>query len=139
MSDPTVNPTSRDLAERLLAYEAVKADHSRVPPLPVARVVETLRYSLSKLAGEAGFRALLTRAVTLAKSQAPGLSTVQIQPDGSLQGFPDPTTDELAQAYIILVANLLGLLITFVGEPFTRTLVQDAWPDLLADNRSAEK
>jgi hypothetical protein len=27
------------------------------------------------------------------------------------------------------VAQLLGLLVTFIGEPLTLRLVRDAWPD----------
>jgi hypothetical protein len=30
---------------------------------------------------------------------------------------------------VIVVAQLLGLLVTFIGEPLTLGLVGDAWPD----------
>ncbi|HVK09314.1 MAG TPA: hypothetical protein VM597_11100, partial [Gemmataceae bacterium] len=31
-----------------------------------------------------------------------------------------------------VVAHLLGLLVTFIGEPLTLRLVRDAWPDVSA-------
>jgi hypothetical protein len=33
----------------------------------------------------------------------------------------------------VVVAHLLGLLATFIGEPLVRRLVRDAWPDAPGD------
>jgi len=97
---------------------------------------------LSKFTGSAGFWSLLSRAVVLAKAEVPSLRTVQIRPDGSLAGFdeikPDPNAREhdagaLEQGRVALVAHLLGLLATFVGESLTQRLVCDAWPDASID------
>jgi len=80
--------------------------------------------------------------VVLAKAEVPSLRTVQIRPDGSLAGFdeikPDPNAREhdagaLEQGRVALVAHLLGLLATFVGESLTQRLVCDAWPDASID------
>jgi hypothetical protein len=39
-----------------------------------------------------------------------------------------------------LVAQLLGLLVTFIGEHLMLTLVRDAWPDLpILDDGTLEK
>jgi hypothetical protein len=51
------------------------------------RVYEKLRQSLVAFAGTAGFQSLAFRALTLAKSEAPGLRAVQIAEDGSLHGL----------------------------------------------------
>ena len=32
-----------------------------------------------------------------------------------------------------VVAHLLGLLVTLIGEPLTRQLVRDEWPDAAVD------
>ena len=93
------------------------------------RVSEKLRRPLSTLVGSSGFRSLLARALTLAKAQAPGLSAVQIKPDGSLEGLSDLRNQDQA-AGVILVAQLLGLLVTFIGESLMLSLVLDAWVDL---------
>ena len=93
------------------------------------RVSEKLRRPLSKLVGSSGFRSLLARALTLAKAQAPGLSAVQIKPDGSLEGLSDLGNHDQAAAGVILIAQLLGLLVTFIGESLMLSLVLDAWVD----------
>lgn len=123
----------RDLALRLLAYEAA-ADKSSMPTESGAfRVYEKLRRSLCALAGVAGFRSLASRALTLAKTEAPGLSAVQVTADGSLEGFGDIEgridKDQASEGGVILVDQLLGLLLTFIGETLTLRLMQDVWPD----------
>ena len=86
---------------------------------------------------------LLSRALVLAKAEVPALKVVQVSPDGSLAGFeeikPDPDAGEhdaeaLAKGRVVLVAHLLGLLATFVGESLTRRLACDAWPDASLDS-----
>ena len=127
MSRPGPTPKIRQLALRLLSYEAAIPSE---PPMPAAlRVSEKLRRPLSTLVGSSGFRSLLARALTLAKAQAPGLSAVQIKPDGSLEGLSDLGNQDQAAAGVILIAQLLGLLVTFIGESLMLSLVLDAWPD----------
>ncbi len=94
-------------------------------------VSEKLRRSLSTLAGSSGFRSLLARSLTLARAQVPALSAVQVQPDGSLAGFGELGSED-QDAAIILIAQLLGLLVTFIGEGLVLSLVLDAWPDFTA-------
>jgi hypothetical protein len=72
---------------------------------------------------------LLVRALTLAKGQVHGLGAMQVKPDGSLDGFIDPgNLIPSPGAGVMLIAELLDLLGTFVGEAFTLRLVLDAWP-----------
>ena len=127
------SPKIRELAERLLVYEAARANLSE-PNMPaVLCVSEKLRRPLSTLAGSSGFHSLLARSLTLAKAQAPGLSAVQVKPDGSLEGSTDlGSQDQDAEAGVILIAQLLGLLVTFIGEGLMLSLVLDAWPDFTA-------
>ena len=77
----------RDLAHRLLAYEAVAGKTSEPMESATLRVYEKLRRRLSALAGVAGFQSLASRALTQAKADAPSLSAVQVTADGSLQGL----------------------------------------------------
>ena len=119
-----VLPAIRNLARRLIALEAARTE----PMGEAARVCDRLRVPLSKLAGVAGFRSLLTRALAMAKVEIPSLNGVHARPDGSLGGF-EAGFEGGAEAEVAVVAHLLGLLVTFIGEPLTLGLVRDAWPD----------
>ena len=88
----TTPPEMRDLAHRLLAYEAVAGKTSEPMESATLRVYEKLRQSLGAFAGVAGFQSLASRALTLARSEAPSLSAVQVTADGSLQGLGEIET-----------------------------------------------
>ena len=78
-------PQTRDLALRLLAHENAAGKTSEPTEFAAFGVCERLRQPLITLAGLAGFRSLLSRALTLARAEAPSLSVVQVAADGSLQ------------------------------------------------------
>ena len=118
--------TTRELAQRLLAYEAVEGGVANADTQTVCRVCDKLRHPLTTLAGAAGFRSLLARALTLAKRESPVLGAWEVKSDGSLQGL----NGEAAQAGAVLIAQLIGLMITFIGESLTLRLLHDVWPDL---------
>jgi hypothetical protein len=129
----TASPAIQNLARRLIALEAARDDPSGAHTPGAVRVLETLRAPLSRLAGLAGFRALLSRALALAKAEDATLNTVQVREDGSLEGFAGdrhgPAAGAGEDGAAVVVAHLLGLLATFIGEPLTTRLVCDAWPD----------
>ena len=132
MNKTNPNCKMRDLAQRLLAYEAALTS-SEENTSEVFRVSEKLRRSLSTLAGAAGFRTLLARALALTKAHAPCLTAVQVKPDGSLEGLSNlDDGGEVAEAGALLIAQLLGLLVVFIGENLVLRLVLDVWPDLPA-------
>ena len=118
---------TRDLAERLLAYENAAGKTSEPAEFAALGVCERLRQPLITLAGVAGFRSLLSRALTLARAEAPSLNAVQVAADGSLQGLdelrPRVDADQAREAGIILITQLLGLLVRVVGEAVTLQLV----------------
>ncbi len=118
----------RDLARRLLAA-CQTASGSHVDEAAV--VVEKLRLALVKFAGTDGFISLMRRALVLARTDVPALKFVKLDADGRLEGLEQivadqPTEDE---AVVTLISHLLGLLVTFIGEPLTVGLVRAAWPD----------
>jgi hypothetical protein len=82
----------RDLAHRLLTYEAGAGKTSEPMDSPTLRVYEKLRRGLGEFAGVAGFHSLATRALALARTEAPGLSAARISADGALQGLAWPGT-----------------------------------------------
>lgn len=138
----SASPSSLELAQRLLALEAARAKKhqgakraaSRAEP--AVRVCEELRAVLTVFAGAAGFRSLLTRALTLAKAEEPSLAAARVLDDGSVAGLDKVRVKNgsggTAAAGQVLVAQLLDLLVIFIGEPLTVRLVRSAWPELPA-------
>jgi hypothetical protein len=119
-------PVTRELAQRLLAYEAIESEAFEATEPASFRVYEKLRRPLCALAGVAGFQSLASRALTLARSEAPSLRAVQITADGYLQGTSELDLQlddrEAGEEEVILIAQMLGLLFIFIGEALTLRL-----------------
>ncbi len=125
----TTTPAIRDLARRLIALGAAREEPMVAGGNGPERACEVLRMPLAKLVGVAGFRSLMSRALTLAKAEVPSLGAVRVRPDGSLEGLNGIGRPEDAEAGTVVMAQLLSLLVTFIGEPLTMRLVHDAWPE----------
>ena len=84
--------------------------------------------------GNGGFRALLSRALALASAEVPWLSAVHVDGDGALDGLAELEAQvdpgEIAEGRVVLLAQLLGLLVAFIGEDLTLRLTREAWPKL---------
>jgi hypothetical protein len=132
----TTSPAIGDLARRLIASEAAR-EPSDGPVGATVRACDRMRVPLAKLVGVAGFRSLLSRALAMAKAEAPALDGVRVRPDGSLEGLDASERTMNEEAGVLVVARLLGLLVTFIGEPLTLLLVRDAWPDATVDGIDA--
>jgi len=137
-------PRMRYLARYLLTYEGMSAKSSESMESATLCVYEKLRQSLSALAGVAAFESLAFRALTQAKSEAPSLWAVQIAADGSLQGLGefepqiDIDKDLAGEGGTILIDRLLGLLLIFLGEALTLSLLRLAWPGAALDDCNSE-
>jgi hypothetical protein len=129
---------TRELARSLVASEADAATTPLLTEPATVRVYERLRRQLGAPVGIDGFQALASRALALAKSESPRLSTVQVTANGGLRGLgeveSEMNADEDGEAGIILIAQLLGLFLTFLGEATTLRLIEDL--RLQADNRT---
>jgi len=133
---------SRDLARSLVARETDAISTALHTEPATVRVYEKLRRQLGAPVGADGFQALASRALALARSEAPRLSAVQVTVNGRLRGLGEveSQTDagEDGEAGIILIAQLLGLFLTLLGEATTLSLIEDlriqadAEPDLHA-------
>jgi hypothetical protein len=133
-------PETLDLSRRILTFETAEGEPSGPTRAATVRVYEKLRQHLCALAGVVGCQALLSRALTLAKAEAPGLSKVQVTADGHLQGLselaPQIGTDQAHEGEVILLAQLLGLLLSIIGEALTVRLVQNLAPHLTVAAKS---
>jgi hypothetical protein len=120
---------TRDLARSLIACEADETKASVHAEPATVRVYERLRRQLCASVGVDGFHALASHALALAKAESPVLSAVHLAADGGLRdlgGVESRTdVDQEGEAGIILIAQLLGLFLTFLGEATTLRLIED--------------
>jgi hypothetical protein len=128
----------RDFAERLIAYETRENKSSETKTPAAFPVGEKLRPHLARLMGKVGFRELVSRALALANAEVPWLRAVHVKVDGSFEGLDELGTqfdpDEIFEGRVVLLAQLLGLLVTFIGEDLTLRLVREVWPKLSLNN-----
>jgi hypothetical protein len=75
--------------------------------------------------------------MALATAEVPWLNVVQVRADGSMEGFDAARCQHGAipgdEAGVVIVAQMLGLLVTFIGVSLTRGLVRDVWSDAILD------
>jgi hypothetical protein len=139
----TAAPEMRDLAHRLLTYEADAGNGSEPTGSPTIRVYEKLRHSLVEFVGVSGFQSLATRALTLTGPEAAGLGGVRIAQNGTLQGLREIDNqgemdmERARDVGILLIARLLGLLCMFLGEALTVSLLRNAWPGEVFEDDNA--
>jgi len=122
----------RLLAQRLLAVEAARQSASESQVHAAVRVCEKLRSALTRFAGADAFASLLQRALVLARAEASSVNYLAVNPDGTLKGLDALVADVNnggTETAVAITANLLGLLVTFIGEPLMLRLVHQAWPD----------
>ena len=144
----TILLETRELARRLLIYESEAGRSSEPEASPTLRVYEKLRQSLSAFAGIAGFQSLASRALALARSDFPDLNEVRVTEDGTLYGLGEierridvdkaARAKQPSEASIILIARLLGLLLIFLGETLTLSLLRAKWPEAALNDRNFE-
>ncbi len=123
----------RLLAERLIAFDETE-DNSADAMAPAFRACEKLRPHLTTLMGSAGFNALLGRAHVLAKVEVAWLRRVKLNLDGTCEDlekiFLELEPHHRLEGQVVMLACLLGLLVTFIGEHLTFSLVSQVWPRL---------
>lgn len=136
----TPAPEMRDLAHRLLTYEATAGRIAEPSESATVRVYEKLRQALVEFAGVAGFQSLASRALALARAEARSLSAARVAADGSLQGLGELEAGEspAGEGGTILIARLLCLLLTFLGEAITLSLLRVTWPGEALDEGNPE-
>ena len=117
-----------DWARNLIAAEADATTAQN--ELATLRVYERLRLQFRAPVGVDAFQALASRALSVARSQFPILSAASITANGDLRGFGEVevplNSSEEREVGIILIAQMLRLLLTLLGETATVRLIEDA-------------
>jgi len=125
---------TRAFAQRLIACERGGLGASE-KTVPTALVICTkLQPGLASLMGDSGFRAVMSRALTLAKVEFPALASLQITTNDDRTDLyeyePGVVPEDVADGGVVLLAQLLGLLGAFIGEGLTERIVRGIWPKL---------
>jgi hypothetical protein len=120
----------RDWASKLIASEVDADSASAQTELATLRVYEKLRRQLCAPVGVDAFQALASRALSLTKSQFPSLSAVNVTTNGGLCGLGEVeaplNTDGDVEVGIILIAQMLRLFLSLLGEAATVRLIEGA-------------
>lgn len=127
----SASPLSTPLARELLARE-MSADGL----VPAAEAVyRRLHESLSRSIGEAGYLALVSRAMSSARERHSPLAMVALgsAPGPWLTGvdksIAEYGNEAVTEAMIQALAELIELLSRFVGRTLAVRLIQRAWPE----------
>jgi hypothetical protein len=127
-------PELRSLARELVVYETPEGMTPGAKAPAGFHVTEKLRPHLANLMGKGGFRALLARALALASAEVSWLNGVKANAEGALDGLEalrsqiDPA--EFLDGEVVILAQLLGLLVSLIGADLTTRLIKEIWPKL---------
>lgn len=125
-----------NLAELIIAAEASGDGGLEGLAGAAESVCQKLCRRLEALVTTVGSRALLARALRMSSNAFPFLSQVRAGTtagscldglSGSLRDVDIATARDGIEA---LYASLIGLLITFIGEPVTFRLLSEVWPEV---------
>lgn len=125
----------RRLARWLLAAELTSTVAPEALPDAAERVCQKLGMRLARLITPPGYRVLVGRALHLAGAEFSFLSAVRAgsPPGQCLEGLSERMHGvepaQAGDALTAVVAGILGLLNTFIGEDLAWRLLRDVWPD----------
>lgn len=131
-------PPYRQMTQRLLG-----CDEMHDPRRAVAAAVgflEELAPVLANLVGPVGLRAMEGRALRVTRATHPVLTRVEVGngADGVIAGLSalarEVEAEELAPAATDLVARLIELLVSLMGEPIALRMLRRVRPDLQMDD-----
>ena len=126
----------RDLAGRAFAREAKRSRSPAALAEGLEASCRLLHARLDPLIGAGGFRALLSRSLHLAAKEFPWLDAVRVErhPACTLTGLREaakgPDAAAVGEAFSLVLANVIWLLVTFIGEDIALGLVREVWPEM---------
>lgn len=123
-----VTPAHQELARWLLAHEMDDRPDRRTPAEATERVATKLSAGMTLLVSSDGYRALLRRALYLARAEYAVLDGVAVgTSDVYLEGLGE--TGAASDALVAFLAQVIALLARFIGDDLTGNLIRQRWPD----------
>lgn len=132
---PTVDDALRKLALKVLAHRQGAGPAAEAFAAAARQAYDDLAREAAPLIGQVGIDAVTDRAIHVAQRKYSWLADAHApgQVEGPFSGVvaalerqAPPIATEAAAA---VFATLAGLLITFIGEPLTMSLLRKAWPE----------
>lgn len=134
----------RQLALRALERRAGSADGAEALAAAARRAYDDLALVSAPLIGDVGVEALTGRALHLAQREYPWLLPTDEKESADkpfahiVRCLEQQEPAVAAEAAGTVFAVLMGLLVTFIGDPLTQGLLQQAWPDAFAEASTEE-
>ncbi len=119
------------LAEFILEFESMQNEKPSDAFEVSIDSCAKLRLPLSRLAGNDGYQSLLSRSLQIAQIEEPKLNQLYVDNDGILvflKGKSHVALGELHGCGRVLITQLFGLMVTFIGESLTFNTLQSVWP-----------
>lgn len=142
---PRATEKERELARRLLAVEVDGHASPGEQVGALGRALDRLDRVLGIVIGPAGYEALLRRALHLARAEYPFLTNVQVRTSadgerlpGLLESAREQDATVVHQGSVAILADLIWLLDTFVGETISSRLMYRAFPEVSSAPGSAQ-
>lgn len=123
-----MTPAQQELARWLLAHEMEGRPNAKTPMEGSQRVTTKLSAGITLLVSSDGYRALLGRALFLARAEYSVLDGVRVgASDFSLEGLRE--TGAAYEGLVAFLAHVIALLARFIGDDLTAKLIRRSWPD----------
>ena len=123
-----MTPAHQELARWLLAQEMDARPDVRTPVEAAQRVTTKLSAGMTLLVSSDGYRALLGRALYLARAEHPVLDGFRVgRSEVYLEGLRE--TGAAYDALVAFLAQVIALLARFIGDDLTSNLIRQRWPD----------
>lgn len=125
-TDSMGKPTEamHELAHKLVALEEGSELGSEIGTIAAIRVIEKLRILLIRFSGPEGFGALIRRAIALSRAEDSSLHGRTLTSDGSVASLVGVSKE----TGVLIIAHLLDLMSTFIGQALTISLLTENWP-----------
>lgn len=123
----------RYFADRLIEHEATAGETLATENEIAVAILQKLRPQLVDIMGNTGFHALVARSLALAHEEVGGPNGAWLSKDGNVDGLAvawKPTDAKPSKGGAVMLAWLLGLLNSFIGELLTMQMVLEVWPEL---------
>jgi hypothetical protein len=119
----------QELARWLFAREMEDRANAGTPLEAAQRVTTKLASGMTVLVSSDGYRALLGRALYLARAEYPVLEGVVVGTSDVYLNKGLRATGAGHDALVAFIAHVIALLARFIGDDLTGKLIRQRWPD----------